>query len=189
MGPVKTDSCHQTPLIQMLIWTGPAGGGACGAGPGGPSGYALTAGCGPCKRQAHRNRQGNCKHTKFAMSMCDGHGARPQQQRSRASHTMTECRYCAELAKMDLVDVDADAVESNIVLFHLKPEAPPVIDVLTHLKAAGFLVSGMKGEFPSYSTFRKLLCPYMHCAGCRCCRHCIQSPRRDSFRLQAASAL
>lgn len=46
---------------------------------------------------------------------------------------------------MDLVDVDEVAVESNIVLFHLKPEAPPVFEVLSYLKDAGIILGGMKG--------------------------------------------
>jgi len=53
--------------------------------------------------------------------------------------------FVAELAKMDLVDVDEVAVESNIVLFHLKPEAPPVFEVLSYLKDAGIILGGMKG--------------------------------------------
>jgi hypothetical protein len=52
----------------------------------------------------------------------------------------------AELAKLDLVEIDTAAVESNIVLWHLKPEAPPVALMLTRLKDAGFIVGGMKGE-------------------------------------------
>lgn len=50
-----------------------------------------------------------------------------------------------ELAKMDLVEIDEAAVESNIVLWHLKPAAPPIIDVLRRLKQAGFILGGMKG--------------------------------------------
>lgn len=49
-----------------------------------------------------------------------------------------------ELAKLDLVDIDTSAVVSNIVLWHLKPEAPAVAVVLQRLKDAGFLVGGMK---------------------------------------------
>jgi hypothetical protein len=52
----------------------------------------------------------------------------------------------AELAKLDLVDIDTSMVESNIVLWHLKPEAPPVAAVLARLKDADFIVGGMKGE-------------------------------------------
>jgi hypothetical protein len=47
------------------------------------------------------------------------------------------------------VDIDTSAVESNIVLWHLKPEAPAVAVVLARLKDAGFLVGGMKREQPA----------------------------------------
>lgn len=50
-----------------------------------------------------------------------------------------------ELAKLPLVDIELDAIESNIILWHLRPEAPPVITVLARLKEAGFIVGGMKG--------------------------------------------
>lgn len=46
---------------------------------------------------------------------------------------------------MPLVDIDVDRVESNIILWHLKAEAPPVVTVLARLKEAGFIVGGMKG--------------------------------------------
>lgn len=52
----------------------------------------------------------------------------------------------AELAKLPLVHIDMAAIESNIVLWHLKPEAPPVATVLARVKEAGFIVGGMKGE-------------------------------------------
>ncbi len=42
------------------------------------------------------------------------------------------------------MDIDTSAVVSNIVLWHLKPEAPAVAVVLQRLKDAGFLVGGMK---------------------------------------------
>ena len=57
---------------------------------------------------------------------------------------MVSMHGCAELAELDLVDIDTSAVESNIVLWHLKPEAPAVAVVLQRLKDAGFLVGGMK---------------------------------------------
>lgn len=48
------------------------------------------------------------------------------------------------------MDIDTSAVESNIVLWHLKPEAPAVAVVLQRLKDAGFLVGGMKSaQLPS----------------------------------------
>lgn len=48
------------------------------------------------------------------------------------------------------MDIDTSAVESNIVLWHLKPEAPAVAMVLQRLKDAGFLVGRMKSaQLPS----------------------------------------
>ena len=60
---------------------------------------------------------------------------------------MVSMHGCAELANLDLVDIDTSAVESNIVLWHLKPEAPAVAVVLQRLKDAGFLVGGMKSAW------------------------------------------